>query len=422
MFASLRIRNYRVFFTGQLIANIGNWTQRIAQDWLVLTLTGSATAVGITTALQFLPTLLLGPVGGSLADRYPKRTVLLTTQTVIACCAAVLGTLVLTHTVRVEYIFAVATVLGLATAVDNPTRQSFAGELVGPGQLRNAISLNSAAFQLGATVGPAVSGVLIGWIGIGSAFVVNAASFGASVFALTRVRTADLHLTPRSAAGAMRAIDAARTMHTRPQMWWPMVLAATFSLFTMNFPVTLAAFSATVFHGGPSGFALLTCMLAGGSVVGSLLAARRGPLRLRQLVTLAGALASAQLLAALAPGEVAFAAALTVTGLASVMFGVSANATVQLAAGEQMRGRVMGIYLVAVFGAGCVGGPVVGAIIQHLGPRAGLLAGAVLPGLVTVAVALTLARTGGIDVAAAVRGRVRSIGSSTRGAVVGWRH
>src|SRR6201995_2974540 len=177
VFSSLRTRNFRLFATGQLFSNTGTWVQRIAQDWLVLSLTGSTTAVGVTTALQFLPTLLFGLFGGMIADRYPKRAVLLVTQSALAAIAGVLAVLTLTHVVAAWHVYVVAFALGLVTAVDNPTRQSFPNEMVGPAQLANAIILIASVFQLGVLFGPAISGVLISAVGPGYAFAINAASY-----------------------------------------------------------------------------------------------------------------------------------------------------------------------------------------------------------------------------------------------------
>ena len=411
MFTSLRAPNFRIFLTGQLVSNIGGWTQRIAQDWLVLTLTGSATAVGVTTALQFLPTIVLGPIGGLIADRYPKRRILLLTQSVMGLCAATLAVLVLGGSVQIWQIYLLATVLGIAAAVDNPTRQSFAHDLVGAALLRNAISLNSAAFQLGALIGPAVSGLLIGVVGIGWAFVVNAVSFLGSLGALASIRTSRLMTVRRtpSAPGQVRA--AAAYLVSRPEMRYPALLAGFFTFFTMSFPVTMASFSHTVFHAGPAGFAVLTSMLAGGSVIGSLLAARHGAFRLRGLVALAAGLAGAQILASLAPSLLSLGLVSSGLGVCLVLFGISANATVQLASPDHIRGRVLGLYLMVVLGSGCIGGPVVGAIDEYLGPRAGLLLGGLIPGLVTATVGLLLARASGVRTGSAVRAHLMLAGS-----------
>ena len=385
----------------------------------MLTLTGSATAVGLTTALQFLPTILLGPFGGVLADRYSKRKILLISQSVMGMCAAALAMLVLTGSVEVWHIYLLAVLLGTTSAVDNPTRQSFANDLVGPELLRNAISLNSAVFQLGALVGPAVSGVLISTVGIGAAFVVNAVSFGGALIALALIRTSGLSLTGRAPARAGQVRTAVSYLLGRPAMLYPALMAGVFAFFTNSFSVTLASYSSSVFHAGPSGFALLTSLLAGGSVVGSLITARHGTFRLRGLVAIGGALSLVQLVAAVAPSMLTLALVLPVLGVCAVMFGVSANATVQLAAGDSIRGRVMGLYLMLELAYGALGGPAVGAIDEQFGPHAGLALGAAASGVVTVLVGLRLATAAGIDVGPAIRSRLARIGHAERMSAVG---
>ena len=419
MFSALTTRNFRIYVAGQLVSNVGSWTQRIAQDWLVLTLTGSATAVGVTTALQFLPTILLGPLGGVLADRHSKRRILLISQSVMGLCAATLAVLVLTGGVQVWHIYLLATLLGTASAVDNPTRQSFANDLVGPDLLRNAISLTSAVFQLGALVGPAISGVLISTVGIGAWFVVNAVSFAGALISLAFIRPASLPGTVRAAAQPGQVRSAVSYLLGRPAMRYPALMAGVFAFFTNSFSVTLASYSSSVFRTGPSGFALLTSLLAGGSVIGSLITAQHGTVRLRGLVAIGGALSLVQLVAAAAPSLLTLAVVLPVLGVCAVMFGVSANATVQLAAGDSIRGRVMGLYLMVVLGCGCVGGPVVGAIDQQFGPHAGLLLGGIVSGTVTVLVGLRLATAAGIDAGPAIRARVLRAGHAGRWSVVG---
>lgn len=422
MFASLHTRNFRILLTGQVISFIGGWTQRIAQDWLVLTLTGSATAVGVTTALQFLPTLLFGPFGGLLADRFPKRRILLVTQSVMLAASSTLAALTVTGVVQAWHIYLMAVIFGSAIAVDNPTRQAFINEVVGPRQLRNAISLNAAAFQLGGLVGPAVSGVLIGTMGIGAAFVVNAASFVVALAALLLLRTSELMPLQRKAnrrdgAEQVTAQVTERVlpyMISRREIFWPTLMMATFSIFTMSYPVSLTSFASAEFDIGASGFAMLTCMLAIGSLVGSLLAARRGAIKLRDLIVLSASLVVAQLATSLVPGIVGFCAFLIVMGLFAVMTGVSANGTVQLAADDAIRGRVMGIYLLAISGAGAVGGPLVGWINEHYGPRIGLGLGALLPGIMVAIMAIALTRASGITSLPAARERILATGGHLR--------
>ncbi|WP_203923580.1 MFS transporter [Rugosimonospora africana] len=409
MFASLRVRNYRLFASGTLIANTGGWVQRIAQDWLVLTITGSAAAVGVTTALQFLPTMLFGMVGGLVSDRFPKHRILLVTQTGMASMAAVLACLTLTHQVRAWHVFVVAFCLGMFTAVDNPARQSFVNELVGPAQLRNAISLNSSIFQVAGLIGPAVSGVLIRLVGPGYAFAVNATTYLAPITALLLLRTADLVRPPRAGLPQRRLSDGLRYLTSRPHMLWPTVLVGVFGLFTINLPVTLAAYARSVFHSGSSGYSLLSTVAAVGSLSGALMSARRARTRLRGLVAIGLTLAALDLIAASAPNEWSYCLVLAGVGAATLLLLTSANSMVQIAAHDTVRGRVMGVYLLVFFGSGALGGPLVGAIDQYLGPRAGMLLAGTVPALATVLVATKLARQRRLRVRLNPRGPLRQL-------------
>jgi hypothetical protein len=251
---------------------------------------------------------------------------------------------------------------------------------------------------------------------------VNAGSFGGALVALALIRTSGLSSTGRAAARTGQVRSAVTYLLGRPAMLYPTLMAGVFAFFTNSFSVTLASYSSSVFHAGPSGFAVLTSLLAGGSVVGSLVTARHGTFRLRGLVAIGGVLSLVQLLAAAAPSMITLGVVLPALGLCAVMFGVSANATVQLAAGDSIRGRVMGLYLMVVLGCGCVGGPVVGAIDEQFGPHAGLALGAAASGLVTVLVGLRLATAAGIDTGPAVRARLARAGHVGRFHVVGHGH
>jgi len=391
-FSSLRTRNFRLFASGQLVSNTGTWVQRIAQDWLVLTITGSTTAVGITTALQFLPTLMFGLTGGAIADRYPKRRILLATQVGMASMATALAILTLSHQVQVWHVYLIAFGLGTVAAVDNPTRQSFANEMVGPDQLRNAVSINASVFQLGALIGPAISGLLINAVGSGYAFAINALSYSASTAALLLMRDHELNRVPRSAVGRPRVRDGLRYVASRPDTLWPTVLVGVFGVFTINLPVTLAAYAKSVYHSGASGYGLLSSVVALGSVIGALISAGRTRTRLRALVAIAATLATLYVVAALAPGEWSYCLVLVALGAASLLFLTSANSTVQLAAGDSIRGRVMGVYLLVFIGSGAVGGPLIGWLDEHLGPRTGMLISGLVPAVATALVAMKLAR------------------------------
>ena len=391
-FASLRTRNFRLFATGQLVSNTGAWVQRIAQDWLVLSITGSATAVGITTALQFLPTLLFGLAGGVLADRYPKRRILMATQVGMASMATTLAILTLSHQVQVWHVFLIAFGLGTVVAVDNPTRQSFVNEMVGPDQLRNAVSINASVFQLGALIGPAISGLLINAVGSGYAFAVNAVSYAASMTALLLMRERELNRAPRRTGDQARIRDGLRYVASRPEILWPTVLVGVFGMFSINLAVTLAAYAKSVYHSGAGGYGLLTSVVAVGSLTGALISAGRTRTRLRTLVAIAATLATLDMVAAAAPAEWAYCLVMVAVGACTLLFLTSANSTVQLAAGDSIRGRVMSVYLLVFIGSGAFGGPLIGWIDQHLGPRTGMLVAGLVPAVATALVAVKLAR------------------------------
>jgi MFS family permease len=409
-FESLRNRNFSLFVTGLFVTGTGGWVQRIAQDWLILSITGSATAVGITSACQFLPSLVFGLLGGLIADRYPKRRVLLITQTSMSAVAGTLAILTLTHRVQVWQVYLLALALGLATAVDNPTRQSFVTELVSSHQLRNAVSLVSSTFQLGAMIGPVISGVLISTVGAGMSFAVNSVSYLGAITALLLMR---LHPDSSSHArldGGRRARDGLRFAASHPRVLWPISLAGILGMFSINLPVTLAAFAKTVFHSGAAGYGLLTSAVALGSVAGALVSARQSrQTRLRTLVCLAGTLAIAELLTGLAPSQATIVPFLLVLGASTLYFITTAQSMIQLATDHTLRGRVIGIYMLVFIGSGAIGGPLIGFIDQTLGPRAGLLIAGATSATATLLIAAHLARSGNLRVAIRYRGRYKPV-------------
>ena len=255
--AALTVRNYRLYLSAQAISTIGLWMQRIAQDWLVLELSGSVAAVGVAVALQFLPVLMFGLVGGVLADRYPKRGLLILTQTTAATLATLLGLLALTGTAQVWHVYLIATLLGFVTAVDNPTRQAFVAELVGDRHVRNAVSLNSSVFQFGALVGPALSGVLIHAVGQGWSFLINAASCLVVVIMLGVIRLQPGTVTvPEQNQGQLRA--GLRYLREVSEISWTIVLVAVMGILGLNMPVILAAFANSEFATGVGGYSLFT--------------------------------------------------------------------------------------------------------------------------------------------------------------------
>ncbi|MFC8587146.1 MFS transporter [Streptomyces sp. NPDC057217] len=398
-FSSLKIRNYRLFFTGAIVSNTGTWMARITQDWLVLSLTGSAAAVGITTALQFLPMLLFGLYGGVIADRYPKRQLLLVSQAALGLCGVALAVLTLSGHVQVWHVYLIAFLLGMVTVVDNPARQSFVSEMVGPGQLRNAVSLNSANFQSARLVGPAVAGVLIAGVGSGWAFLLNGLSFVAPVVSLLLMRTGELHKVERVPRGKGQLREGLRYVAGRPDLVWPIVLVGFIGTFGFNFPIWLTAFSGEVFHVGAGTYGFLNTLMAAGSLVGALAAARRGSTRLRMLVIAAGVFGVLEVVAALSPAFWMFALLLVPIGMIGLTVNVTANSAVQMAADPAMRGRVMSLYMMVFAGGTPIGAPLLGWVTDAYGARVGFAAGGLISLAAAVVVGLVLARVGGLKVA-----------------------
>lgn len=396
MFSSLKIRNYRLFATGQVVSNTGTWMQRIAQDWLVLSLTGSASAVGITIALQFLPMLLFGLYGGVLADRLPKRPLLLCTQAAMGLTGIALAVLTLAGHVQVWHVYLAAFLLGLVTVVDNPARQTFVSEMVGKDQVANAVSLNSANFQSARLVGPAIAGVLITAVGSGWAFLLNGLSFAAPIVGLLLMRTSELHrveVQPR-AKGQLR--EGLRYVAGRPELIWPIVLVGFIGTFGFNFPIWLSAFVSKVFHGDAGTYGLFNTLIAAGSLAGALLAARRGLSRLRLLVAAAALFSVLLLVTAFAPGFWLFAALLVPIGVFGLTVNVTANSSVQMATDPEMRGRVMALFMMVFTGGTPIGAPLVGWVTDTYGARIGMAAGGAVSLAAALAIGLVLSRIGNL--------------------------
>lgn len=395
-FCALGDPGFRLYLAGVLVTSTGGWIQRIAQDWLVLTLTDSPAAVGLTTMFQFLPTVVLGLGGGMVADRYPKRRVLAVTMSAMGILAGVLAALTLSGHVQVWHVDVVALLLGATIAVDNPTRQSYVTELAPPDRLRSAVSMVSSTFQLGAMLGPALSGLLITGVGSGYAFALNGLSYIVALAALSRLPSRGR----AAAAGAGgRLGPAVRYVRDTVTVRWPAMLAAVLGMFTLSLPVTLAAMAKSEFHSGSSGYGVLSSALALGSMSGAILAARRtrAP-RLRGLVGAATGLSAAELVAALAPTQLVFVPLLVLLGAAALSFITSAQSMVQLSTPPALRGRVIAVYLVGFLGSGAVGGPLVGAVVDAFGPRAGLALAGACSLTATAALGVRLARDGQLRV------------------------
>ena len=375
-FAALSVPNYRRYYSGQAVSLIGTWMQMTAQAWLVLTLTHSATALGVIIALQTLPVLLLTPYGGVLADRMNKRRVMIALQGAMGVQALILGVLTVTGAVRVWEIGVLAVLLGLNNAFENPSRQSFMIEMVGAENLRNAVSLNSVLVNVARSVGPAVAGLLIASVGVGECFLINAASFVAVIGSLARMDLTALNPTPPQprARGQLRE-GLAYVRHT-PELAVPLLMMGLVGCLTYEFQVSLPVMAKTGLHVGAAGFGFMTAAMGVGAVVGGLLVATRGRTGLRPLVLAAAAFGFAVALATAAPSLPLELVALAFAGGASISFMSTGNSTLQLTARPAMRGRVMALWFVAFQGSTPVGGPIVGWVMEAIGPRAGLGLGA----------------------------------------------
>ena len=395
MFRSLRVRNYRLYAAGQLVSLTGTWMQRVAQDWLVLELTNSGTALGIVTALQFLPSLLFGLWGGVLADRYDKRKLLLATQTGLALVALILGVLDVTGIVQYWQVLVLALLLGLVSAVDSPVRQSFAVEMVGPDDLTNAVGLNSTIFNSARILGPAVAGVMITAVGTGWAFVANAISSIAVLAGLALMRPSELRPSPAidRLRGQLRA--GLRYVWHRQDLLLTMILVFVVGTFGLNFQITTALLAKQVFHRTATGYGLLSTALAVGACVGAVLATRRRT-RPSLLFLLLAALGFGllEIIAGSMPGFGGTALMLVLVGLAMLTFTTAANSAVQLGVEATMRGRVMALYLVCFLGGTPLGAPIVGWVASTVGPRWGMIGGGLVCMAVAVGMALYLVRQG----------------------------
>ncbi|MGI8696046.1 MAG: MFS transporter [Mycobacteriales bacterium] len=398
MFRSLRVRNYRLFAGGQVVSNTGTWMQRVAQDWLVLNLShNSGTALGVVTALQFAPTLGLGLWGGVIADRYDKRRLLMLTQALSGLSALALGILDVAGVVASWHVFLLAFALGVVTVVDNPTRQSFAVEMVGKDDVANAVSLNSATFNSARIIGPAVAGLLITVIGTGPLFLVNAASYLAVIAGLLAMRESELRRAkpvPRT-KGQLR--EGLRFVRDRPDLMLPLLLVFVVATLGLNFQITIALMAKGVFHTCAWSYGSLSTAIAVGSLIGALLATRRTcrP-RLRLLLGTAFAFGLLETTASVMPTYLTFAIVLVPTGIASLSFINAANSSMQYGAGPTMRGRVMSLYLLAFMGGAPFGALAVGWPAQLTSPRAGIAVGGVASMLAAIVLGLTLARREGL--------------------------
>jgi MFS family permease len=383
----------------------GTWMQRIAQDWLVLTLSHSVTAVGITVAMQFTPMLVFGLYGGLIVDRYSKRMLLMLTQGTIGLLSVLLAILALTGTIQVWHIWAIAFVVGLVVVIDNPTRQVFASELVGPRNLRNAISVNSSVFQLGGLIGPAVAGFLLDAVGAGWAFAINAVACMVTVLTLAALKKSKLmKITPvPRAKGQLK--QGLAYVRRKPAIFWSVVMVAILSLFALTTPVILTAYANNVFKVGASGYGLFNTLIAAGAFTGAILSTRRKSVRLRGVMLMAALWGVLQALGALMPNEFAFGATLVALGVGNLLFITAANSLVQMSSNIGIRGRVMSLYVLVLLGGQAIGGPLMGWVVSTFGPNVGLGISGLVPALAALIIGIHLARKHELRLSVTLRGR-----------------
>lgn len=386
-FRSFRVPNYRRWWLGSILSNTGTWMQRTAQAWLVFDVLTDhdATAMGLVTALQFLPQMLLSPWAGVVADRMDSRRLLLITQSLMGVLALGLGALVLSGHVTLGWVMAFALCLGLTTTFSAPVRHTFVAALVGDRDLSNAVALNSAAFNAARLLGPAAAGMLIAQVGTGWVFLLNSATFLAMIAAILRMDEAALQHRTRTSKGPGQIREGFAYVRSRPDLLAVMATVLIMGTLGLNFAIYLAAMAGTEFGLGSQGFGLLNSVLAVGTLGGALLAAGRAGARLRVLYLGAGAFGAFALLAALAPGPLLFAVWLVPLGAASLTLTTTANAYVQTTTAPQLRGRVMSLYSAILMGGTPIGAPLVGWVIDAAGPRWGM-GSAVLAGFAGLAV------------------------------------
>jgi MFS family permease len=380
-FASMSVPNYRLYIGGQSLSLVGTWMQMAAQSWLVLTLTHSATDLGLIVALQTLPVLILGPYGGVIADRVNKRKAMIALQAIMGLQALTLGLLTVTHSVHLWEIGALAFILGLNNTFENPARQSFMLELVGPEHLRNAVSLNSTMVNVARVVGPGIGGLMIAAVGTGWCFLIN------SLTRMNRSALAPVTPTPR-AKGQLR--DGLRYVSHEPGLALPIAMAFVVGCLAYEFQVSLPYMAAHGLHVGSAGYGFMTASMGVGAVVGGLVLAARGKTGSAALVLSAVCFGVSLGLATIAPDLPLELIALALAGGCGVTFMSQSNSTLQLRAAPEMRGRVMALWFVSFQGSTPIGGPIIGFVMAGYGARAGLGVGAIACIVAAAAGAVTL--------------------------------
>ncbi len=402
-FSALRMHNYRLYVVAQFISNTAGWMQRIATDWLVLELTGSVALVGLTIALQFLPTLLLGAWAGVIADRFSKRGVLLVSQALVGVLSAVLAVIAITGSATLVGVYALVLAIGVVQVFDGPARSVFVNEMVGPRHLRNAISVNASIFHLGALLGPALSGALIVVVGSGWAIAINVVAAAIGIVLLVAMRASELLVAPRAPSAKGQIREAGRYIMGKPTLFWTMVIVGVVAIFGMPMPALLAGMADSVYETGATGYGLYNSLAAVGALIGALASARRSSLRLRTIIL--GALLYGVLLSltGLSPFYPMFLVLLVSVGLSRLLLMTAAETMVQFSSNMAIRGRVMAFWVMVIVGGQAIGGPLMGWIAEVIGPKNALVVAGAVPALAAIAIALVLARTGRLKVAVTPR-------------------
>ncbi|SMD22452.1 MFS transporter [Kibdelosporangium aridum] len=393
VFRSLAVPNYRFFFIGHAVSVVGTWMQRVAQDWLVLDLSDSAVALGIATALQFLPTLVFGLWGGVLVDRLDRRRTIMVTQAVSAVLAAVLAGAVLGGVVQLWMVYALALGLGLVTVVDVPARQAFVTEMVAPQDYVNAQSLNSTVHNAGRLVGPAIAGVLIAAVDVGLAFAINAVSFAAVLYGLARMDTSALHRVPRSTRASGKALQGMRYVWEHPELRACLLLVAVVALIGQNFRVVLPLLARDTLGGGPEVYGWLTSALGVGAVLGALASAGRRAVTSWSLLRWTWIFAGVNAVAAFAPGLAVALGMMVALGIANISFNTLARTMLQIGTQPEMQGRVIALHSLVFLGSTPIGGPLTGWLCEQWGAGAGFLLAGVSSAAAALAVTPMLRRS-----------------------------
>ena len=390
-FASLSVRNYRLYAIGQGISLSGTWMQSVAQGLLVLKLTGSGTALGLVTALQALPVLFFGPWGGVIADRFPKRKILYCTQTTAGLLSLTMGALVVTGAVRLWMVYLIAMSLGMVKVFDNPTRQTFVREMVGKDLLTNAVSLNSTEMNFARVIGPSLAGILVATVGLGECFLIDGISYAAVIIMLAMMRSEELQPAARVARAKGQLMEGLRYVRSTPVLFNTLIMMAIIGTFTYEFSVSLPLLSEFTFDKGASGYAALTAAMGVGAVVGGLYTAGRHRSTPKMLVVSATLFGVSVLMTAFSPTLLVAILAMVVVGFFSINFTSLGNVTLQLESTPAMQGRVMALWSVSFLGTTPIGGPLIGVVGEHAGARWALLIGG-LAAIVAAGVGLRAVR------------------------------